>query len=75
MVARHGCEALGESIAYYHLQSYGVDEFFNLWRDIGSGSGEDVGIGETQLLAHETQHGVVEHLVLQLKWQRHTLAL
>ena len=51
-----------------------MDEFLDVGTDGSTRRGEEVGVLQSQLLAHEREDGAVEHLVFGMQGQRGLLA-
>ena len=49
-------------------------EFLHMWRYGGTGRWEDVGIGETEFLAHNAEQCLVDGLIFEMEHQRRALA-
>ena len=75
MVAGHGGKTLRQTIAHHHTDAYGVDERLYLGAYIGACRREDVRVLQSKLLAHQAQHGLVHHLVMQFQGERHPLTV
>ena len=51
-----------------------MDELLHFGRHVGTGRGEYVGILQTNLLAHQAQHGLVDQLIFHLEPYGRTFA-
>ena len=74
-VARHGGQALGQTIAHHHVDAGGMGKHLHLGRHGGAGCGEEVGTLQAQRLAQQLDNGFVVKLVLQAQAHRGILAL
>ena len=74
MVARNGGEALRQTVTNDHTDADRVDKLFHFGRHISSRRGKDVGVFQANLLAHETQNGLVDKLIFKFQGQRNTLS-
>ena len=52
-----------------------MDKLFHLRIDRCTSRGEEMGVFQSQFLAHQREHGLIEHLILQVQRQWRTLAL
>ena len=64
MVTADGSQALCQSIAHNHVDTDGMNELLHLRVDGGTCRGEEMRMSKTQLLTHEREDGLVDHLIL-----------
>ena len=73
MVTTDGCQRLGETITYYHINTDGMDEFFHMSTHGSTCRGEEMGILQSQFFTNKREHSAVEHLILQMECHRRFL--
>ena len=74
MVAADGSQRLRQAISYNHVQTDGMDEFFNEGADSGTCRWEEMGILQSQFFTNQREYGTVHHFILHMERQRWLLA-
>ena len=75
MVTADGSKTLCQTVAHNHVDTYCMNELLHLRIHRCTCSGEEVRILQSEFLANQREHRLVQHLILQMQTQRRTLAL